>query len=321
MVKSGLRRRNFDVVNLDVSGTFTGGAPVKMNSQENTWYVDKGKSSGVSGNGTTWDEAFITVAEAIGTASVTGAAGDFDTILIAQGIYDEASFPLLVTQAGLRIFGAGTTGYNWGPCALKSTSSADTIMKVDANGVEIAGVDFNLYTNAKSGILLGTTKSIYKTHIHDCFFGCASGGNAEGECGIAIGCTVAGAQGTYDAVDTHVERCGFHYLATAGIAAYGTRTKITDCIFLSNSTGISFLATGANRAYHMAFNNYIIGRSGAGPGIKIASTEPTDGTLLIANNIVTNFTTNITTGKSIKGIVNNQTYADASTYLQVDTTP
>ena len=295
---------------------FTGGVlgmGVQVVKGSQIWYVDKNTGLTASGDGLSWDTAFLTVTEAV------AAAGDYDIIFIGDGIYDgDETYPLAITQTGLKIFGSGTSGYNWGPCALKSTANAETIMTIDANGVEIAGVDFNLYTDAKSGILLGTTKSIYKTHIHDCFFGCASAGNAEGECGIAIGCTVAGAQGTYDAVDTHVERCGFHYLATAGIAAYGTRTKITNCFFISNSTCIKFLAEGANRAYHMCVDNYMIGRGGAGPGIFIASTEPTAGCLLIANNVVTNFATNITTGKSEAGIVNNQTYASASSYLQVD---
>ena len=314
----GLRRRSMNVVNLDVSGTFTGGAPVKMNSQTDTWYVDKNKSSGVSGNGTTWEEAFITVAEAIGTSTVTGAAGDYDTVLIAQGVYDEASFPLVISQTGLKVFGAGTSGYNWGPCSLKSSASGGTIIEIDASGVEIAGLGFNLYTSAKSGIVVGASATVYKNHIHDCFFGCSAAGNAEGECGVAIGCDDEGAQGEFDAVDTHVERCGFHYLATAAIAVYGTRTKITECLIWSNSVGIDFTATGDNRAQNMAINNYLIGLANTGPGIKIASTEPTNGKLLIANNVITNFTTNITQDKSNEGIVNNGTQGDGSSPLIVD---
>ena len=253
------------------------------------------------------------------TAAVA-AAVDYDVIMITDGIYDESTFPLVITQTALKIIGSGTSGYNWGPCALKSSASADTIMEVDANGVEISGLGFNCYTNAKSGIVLGASQSIYKTHIHDCFFGCASGGNAEGEIGISIGCDETGAQvQDYDAVDTHVERCGFHYLATSAIQVYGTRTKINDCLIFSNSDGINFTATGGNRAVNTAINNYLIGRGNAGTGIKIASTEPTNGTLLIANNVVTHFgTINITQDKSNEGIVNNGTQGNGAATIIVD---
>lgn len=283
------------------------------------WYVDKNTGLTASGGGKSWATAFLTVTEAL------AAAGDYDVILIGQGIYDESTFPLTIDQTGLKIFGASSSGYNWGPCAMKSSSSGETIFQIDANGVEIAGVDFNLYTSGKSGIVVGFSKSVYKTHIHDCFFGCSGAGGGEGECGVAIGVDETGAA-SFDAVDTHVERCGFHYLAIGGVVAYGTRTKINQCIFLvtdaGGGAGISFLATGVNRVYHMAFDNYIIGRAGSALGIRIASTEPTAGTLLVANNIITNCGGgNITTGKSIAGIVNNQTYADAATYKQVDTTP
>jgi len=277
-----------------------------------TWFVDTTIGSD-SYKGKTSRRPFATVTKALSKA------GDYDTIIIGQGIYDEAGFPLTITQTGLKIFGAGTSGYNWGPCALKSSASADTIIEIDANGVEIAGLGFNLYTNAKSGIVVGAGATVYKTHIHDCFFGCSSAGNTEGECGVAIGCDETGAQGAYDAVDTHVERCGFHYLGNAAIAVYGTRTKINDCLIFSNKNGIDFTATGANRAVNVCINNYLIGRGNAGTGIKIASTEPTNGTLLIANNVVTHFgTINITQDKSNEGIVNNGTQGNGAAMVIVD---
>ena len=281
------------------------GAGVQVVKGSQIWYVDKNSGLGSSGDGLSWDKAFLTVTEAI------AAAGNYDIIFIGQGVYDEATYPLVITQTGLKIIGAGSSGYNWGPCSLKSSSSTETIMEIDASQVEIAGLGFNLYTDAKAGIVVGASATVYKTHIHDCFFGCSAAGNAEGEVGIAIGCDETGAQGSFDAVDTHVERCGFHYLATAAISVYGTRTKINDCMIWSNSSGIDFTATGVNRACNMAINNYLIARGGAGTGIKIASTEPTDGTLLVAHNAIANFgTANITAGKGDAGTINNTTYAD-----------
>lgn len=292
------------------------GAGLQIVKDSQIWYVDKNKTSpAASGDGLSWEGAFLTLTEAI------AAAGDYDVIFVGQGIYDEAGFPLTITQTGLKLLGAGSSGYNWGPCALKSSASADTILQVDANGVEIAGIDFNLYTNAKSGIVLGFSQSIYKTHIHDCFFGCSAAGGAEGECGIAVGMEETGtADGGFDAVDTHIERCGFHYLATAAIAAYGTRLKVNNCIFWTNTgIGINVFQEGSARACTMIIDNYIMGRAGGDTGIKIAATEPDPGTLMIANNCITYCSTLITASKCEEALVNNNTHVDGSTYLQVDT--
>ena len=315
----------------NVTGTYTGnrnytgrcnftggvlgmGVQVVKNSQ--IWYVDKNSGLDSSGDGLSWDTAFLTITEAI------AAAGDYDIVFVGHGIYNEATFPLTITQAGLKLIGAGSTGYNWGPCSLKSSASADTLIEVDASGVEICGLGFNCYTSGKSGIVVAASQSVYRTHIHDCFFGCAGAGGTEGECGIAIGCDETGAQsGDYDAVDTHVERCGFHYLAMGACVVFGTRTKINNCyINVSNggsATGINFTAEGADRAPNMAVDNYLIGRNG-GTGIKIASTEPTNGTLLVANNVVTYCTTNITQDKSNEGVVNNGTYGNGASPVIVD---
>ena len=83
----------------------------------------------------------------------------------------------------------------------------------------------------------------------------------------------------------------------------------------SNSIGINILNEGYARAQTFVVNNYVVGRAGAGPGIKIADTQPATGLLLVANNVVTNFTTNIT--KDL-GLVNNGTYLDGTGFGQVD---
>lgn len=309
MVKDGIRRRNFRVVNLDVSGTITG-APLKMNSQTDVWYVDQNVIRGVSGDGTTWDEAFTKVEEAV------AAAGNYDVILIADGEYLPTA-TLAITQTGLKMIGSNTSGYNWGPCRIKSSTSGDDIMTINANGVEIAGISFQCHTNTKDGIRIATTTHTYRTHIHDCYFANNTSGGTEGEIGIEAGVV------SFDAPNLHIERCGFYYMSTAGISVYATRTTITDCLFwVNDGIGIKFDSSGGSRGGNLASNNMIIGLAGnTGTGISINSTEPTPGTLLICNNIVTNCSVDITTTESIEGIVNNQTYADATSYKQVDTTP
>ena len=71
------------------------------------------------------------------------------------------------------------------------------------------------------------------------------------------------------------------------------------------------------------YDNKLVGRGTevtGDVGIKFASTEPTAGCVLTANNVVTNFTTNITTGKGDESVVNNGTYRDGSDLGQVDIT-
>lgn len=305
-----------------VSGTYTGnrnytgrcsfaqgvsGAGVQVVKDSQIWYVDKNKTSpAASGDGLTWDQAFLTVTEAV------AAAGDYDVIFIGHGVYSEAA-TLAITQTGLKIFGAGSSGFIWGPTSLKSDTAADHLITIDCNEVEIAGLDFICNTTSKNAIQMGATTTTYKTHIHDCHFG---GG---GTTNIGINCDT-----TQDTVDMHVDRCEFYNYSTAGIYLSGTRCKITNNLFFVPAAGIGIdnsNDTGANRPDKLIAGNMILGSNSTDTGIKIASTEPTDGTLLVYNNCVTNCgTANITVGKSDAGTVNNPTYVDGAALGQVDCT-
>lgn len=282
------------------------GASVQVVKDSEIWYVDQNKTGPASsGDGKTWDTAFLTVTEAI------AAAGDYDIIFIGQGVYSEAA-TLAITQTGLKIFGAGTSGFIWGPTSLKSDTAADHLISINCNGVEIAGLDFICNTTSKNAIQMGDTTTTYKTHIHDCHFG---GG---GTTNIGINCDT-----TQDTVDMHVERCEFYNYTTAGIFLSGTRCKVTDCLLFvpAGAVGIDLSTdTAGNRPDKLIANNMIIGSNSTDTGIKIASTEPTDGTLLICNNVVTNCNVNITQDKSDAGIVNNGTYLNGTAFGQVDPT-
>lgn len=278
------------------------GAGLQVVRDSQVWYVDKNKANAVSGDGLSWDNAFLTVTEAI------AAAGDYDIIFIGQGVYSEAA-TLAITQTGLKIFGAGTSGFIWGPTSLKSDTAADHLISINCNGVEIAGLDFICNTTSKNAIQMGTTATTYKTHIHDCHFG---GG---GTTNSGINCDL-----TQDTVDMHVDRCEFYNYTTAGIVLSGTRCKVTNCLFFvpAGGIGIDIRDTGDNRPDKLIAGNMIIGSNSTDTGIKIASTEPTDGTLLVYNNCVTNCNTNITQDKSDAGVVNNPTYANGAALAQVD---
>ena len=286
---------------------FTGGISgmgVQVVKDSNIWYVDKNKTGPASsGDGSSWDKAFLTVTEAIAKA------GNYDIIFIGHGVYSEAA-TLAITQIGLKIFGAGTSGFVWGPTSLKSDTAADHLITIDCNEVEIAGLDFICNTASKNAIQMGATATTYKTHIHDCHFG---GG---GTTNIGINCDT-----TQDTVDMHVDRCEFYNYTTAGIFLTGTRCKVTNCLFFvpAAAVGIDLTTdTGANRPDKLIANNMIIGSNSTDIGIKIAGTEPTDGTLLVFNNCVTNCSTNITQDKSDAGLVNNGTSGNGSSALIVD---
>lgn len=306
---------NFGEVSGKVTGvkTFTSpctfcqgvsGMGMQVVKDSTIWYVDKNKTApAASGDGKTWGTAFLTVTEAV------TAAGNYDIIMIGQGVYSEAA-TLAITQTGLKIFGSGTSGMIWGPTSLKSDTAADHLISINSDGVEIAGLDFICNTTSKNAIQMGDTTTTYKTHIHDCHFG---GG---GTTNIGVNCDT-----TQDTVDMHIEKCEFYNYSTAGIFLSGTRCKITDCLFFVPAAGIGIdnsTDTGANRPDKFIARNYIIGSNSTDTGIKIASTEPTDGTLLVANNVVTNCSTNITQDKSDAGVVNNGTYTDGVALAQVD---
>ncbi len=278
------------------------GAGLQVVKDSQVWYVDKNKTSpAISGDGLTWDTAFLTITEAV------AAAGDYDVIFIGHGVYSEAA-TVNITQLGLKIFGAGTSGYIWGPTSMKSNTAADHMLSINANEVEIAGLDFIANTTSKNAIQMGSTATTYKVHIHDCHFG---GG---GTTNIGINCSLV-----QDTVDMHVERCEFYNHSTAGFVLSGTRTKVTDCLFFVPAAGIGLdiRDTGLGRPDKLIDGNKIIGSNSTDTGIKLPAGDITAGAILISNNIVTNCSTNITLNISEEGLVNNQLSAGGTGYLQV----
>ena len=286
------------------------GAGLQVIKDSQVWYVDGLKTSpAASGDGLTWDKAFLTLTEAV------AAAGDYDVIFVGPGYYSEAA-TINIDQHGLKIFGTGN-GAQWGPCGFGSATSTDHILTINANRVEIAGLAFWCLTDGKDGIRIGTTYDSWNTWIHDCAFGTGVGGNTLGEYGIKV-------NETEDCANTLIENNYFHYMSTAAIVVNATRCTIRNNIIWSSAIGIDCELTADTRANCAILDNYLVGRGTevtGDIGIKLNATEATDGTILIANNIITNFSTNITAAKSVLSQVNNETAADATSYLQVDASP
>ena len=286
------------------------GAGIQLTYGSSIWYVDKGKSTGVTGDGTTWDKAFLTITEAVAKA------GNDDVIFIGYGVYDEVA-TIAITQHGLRIIGTNPTGRTFGGCGLISTTGADDLMTINANRVEVMGLAFWCETNAKSGIVFGESYDPWHCHIHDCFFGYSGMDGNGGEYGIKL-------NETNDCSDTVIERCTFHGLCTAGVAVKATRSTIQDCVFqvYPATAGIAYSQVGGANPDGICINNYFIGWGATGgtnacTGIEFGSAINA-GRMLVAKNIITNCDTLVTSASVDVGFVQNHSYESATSYLGVD---
>ena len=281
------------------------GSDVQITMGSSIWYVDKGKSTGVTGGGTTWDDAFLTITEAV------AAAGNDDVIYIGYGTYAEAA-TIAITQHGLRIIGINPTR-TFGGVALITTTCADDLMTINANRVEVTGLTFFCNTNAKSGIVFGETYDPWHCYVHNCYFGYSGQDGAGGEYGIKL-------NETNDCSDTIIENCTFHDLCTAGIVVKATRSRIENCIFqiYTGKIGIHYEQTGHANPDGVCLRNYMIGWGSGCTGIEIDNSINA-GRLMIADNKICNCTTvAITTDKAQVGIVQNQAPENATTYLGID---
>ena len=141
MSKDGLRRTNFRVKNLDISGTLSGA----YSNGGQTYYVDSAVA--VSGGGTAWDDTFSTIAAAVAQSLADG--GTHDTILVrgtdnqdsdssAENDYSE-SVTIAASQVGLRIIGCGNgpEGILW----TVGTAEGD-ILTVNAKDCYVSGFRF-----------------------------------------------------------------------------------------------------------------------------------------------------------------------------------
>lgn len=274
------------------------------------WFVDKSSGLAVSGNGKTWERAFLTVTEAI------AAAGNYDTIVIAAGFYTEAA-TLVVTQVGLKIFGLNSSGKTRGPVGLKTPTAAGPIITVaiNANDCEIAHLCF-ITTSGQKGIQLGGAAAgyVWRTHIHDCsLHGDGSGTYGIGNYGIT---TTPSAGGFPDVAECVVERCHFYAWATAALATYGTRMMNRGNSMFVPASGVG-IVLGCGRPFSEITYNIING-TGTCTGILITGDD--DGSTIVFDNAIANCTTPLTKAVSDAGLICNKGYADGVSMVQHDPT-
>ena len=241
------------------------------------WYLDSGAAA--AGTGTSWDDAWDTMAEAV------AGAGNYDTILVADGsTYDNAA-TINITQAGLHIIGTGTKESNFAKAMIYGPLT-DHFMTINAHEVWIDNIAFVEPANNYDAIRLCTTEEFYKIKITNCKFD-----STDGEYAIYVG-------DTYDAPDLVVEHNLFRYWVTAAIRANATRAKIENNTFmtLAGAIGINIIETGGDRPDLFIKDNVIQGVNSTDTGIQITNT-PNEDTLTLVGNKVINCATPVTLAK------------------------
>jgi len=268
------------------------GALGSMKKDTQIWYVDSGKTGpAASGDGSSPDEAFLTLLEA------TAVAGNYDVILIAENtIQTIATAGITITQTGLKIFGSNRHPGDQNS-SVKKAVGATPMFIIAADRVEIAYLALSMRT-AAACIQIGTDAiaalgaGVYDTYIHDCNF------DAYATATYAI--RPHDVSGTYaDTVNLITENNHFDGFVTAAILCNGTREthKFNTIKVPAEGIGFNVIKTGAGRSYTEITDNDIYGLAGSATcGIKTAG-NLTAGHAIWARNLLSG-TFNTTIGNS-----------------------
>lgn len=218
------------------------------------------------------------------------ALGNYDTLLITPGNYDEAGTVTLTGKKGVKIFGYNS-GMQWGEgstCWRDVTSTLDLLNLTGNHSVEIAGINFVVITDGKDAI--NFTGLNYSTHIHHCTFTGDVGGGAV----MAYAINAGGS----NSADLYVHDCKFFNQKTTSIINIGQRAVIKDNFFVVVAAGIGISGCDAAAGYNLIADNYFLGTASTGIGINRESY--TSGNLMIVNNRFLNFSA----GKDINQVAN-----------------
>lgn len=262
MVKTGLRRANLKVKDLDVSGAATGNIGVPI-TNGNCWYVDGDRS--VSGNGTTWDEAFITIQEGV-TAASSG-----DVVYVAARTHtDYSGDPVSYAEtiiipyatSNLALIGISRGRTQGGLPQIKIGAGSTAMLAIRAPGCLIANLGFNGASSTGGGILLDddyAAKAAFGTTIMNCHFKNCKVTTKVAD-GGAIYTTSAG-----NAWQLLVTGCRF-YKNEIDVCLVGTSTTvpqdwvIEDCVFsgpAANTNCNLFLKGGGSGVNGVVINNCV----------------------------------------------------------------
>lgn len=242
------------------------------------WYVDGNKTGpAVSGDGLTWDKAFLTVTEGL------AALGNYDILMIAPGNYNEAATLEITDLTGVKIFGF-SSGMQWGEgntvIGDEGSTNSDLVEISGCKGLEIAGLSF--YTSGGTADAINFTGLNYSTEIHHCSFI----GNVGGSDVMVNAIDIVSDNGP----DTYIHHCKFDRIKTVAIKSLGQRNVVSNNVFIvgANCIGISETDCGAVAAFNIIKDNVFTGNTGASSfGIK--NTSSTVGNFIIANNLLAGF--------------------------------
>jgi len=247
------------------------------------WYVN-GDVAG-TGDGTTWDKAFKTFAEAV------AAIGDDDVIFLAPGSYNEG-VTHTITEDNVKIIGVGSgRGVATEPTLASYVSGSDEgdedILYLEGDNIEVSGIRF-LMGNGYWGIRAGETTNATNLWVHDCYF--YSGAQGGGK-GVEMG-RRDGTNG--NAISFLTENNTFFKCGT-GINLDGSRAQVKNNTFLAygqTSVQITCPQSGSQRNSNVITDNkFIVLRANDGEkGIYFSgASSPTDGTMLVDGNQFINF--------------------------------
>ena len=281
-VMKSLRVKDF----LQMDGKILGNGLMPL-SKDKIWYVWEKKDSGNTGSGHSWDDAFLTMGEAL------SAAGDNDYIFVGPGSYDEGE-TLTITQDYLTIVGTNSNN-NSHEAYIYGSSATEHLMVIKADKVRIFNLGF-VQTKAKSAILFGDTdgQAFYQALIQGCKFDLYGTGTYAIRSGA-----VAGDSTAPDAPDVTIRDCLFRSFATAAIQMNWTRAQVYNNTIIcdAGTIGIEYIPTTGNRPDSIIANNYILGVGSTDTGIKITN-SPTAGLVKVIDNSIANCATSITTAKA-----------------------
>lgn len=255
-----------------------GSQPFGWKSNSASWFVDWADGSS-SNNGTTPDQAFKYISEAI------TAADSFDVIYIMASGYTPTDDPtpyretatngnLIIPYAmdNISIIGVGGLGFSGKPVApqIKGASGATTpVLKIQAPYFNIENLAFNRGSSTEGGIKGknegNQVDECMGLNVYNCYFRNLRGTDGNPATGAAIHIT-----GMWQA---HVNHCFFHNCRTGVTLMSGTRTLtealVTDSIFgasaASNiSADIYIYTQGTNDTsiYNCKFNHALPSYSG-----------------------------------------------------------
>lgn len=282
--------RNLEVVKrLQVAGNEMPILP--MNGD--IFYVDKNVAS--SGDGKSWGTAFKTITEGI------AALGNYDTLIIGPGNYDEAATISLDNLKGVKILGHNT-GMQWGEGSTnwRDVTSEDDLLDVSGcQGIEISGIGFVVTTADKDAVNFDGLN--YSVHIHDCCFTGDCGGGTK----MAYAINAAGS----NAPDLYVHDCRFFRIKTAAIVMGHQRNVIKNNFFIVPASGHGINYTSGTAPYNLIADNYFLGANSSDIGI--SGTAGSAGNEMIVNNLFANLSSEIETSKDENCLENY--YADYST--------